>query len=417
MKSSNREHQRHVMGKEWLKVFLYASPLFAIALTALWHQFPPAITPPAAVLGGFFAYSLFSVAVGYRHPYFGYISMDRAGQLLCLLTLGGFHAAWISGLSYFLFSWGRLRRGIPLRNTINAVLFNTGTMTLMLLLASTWYEWVGGETPLVSISLRSIWAVFSTLVVMQIFNELAMYMLVYLRGGRARNTIVMQASAIEIGNGMVGMTLALVYNRQDTLLFLLVLITISIGMLVMKQYANIRLHLEALVKERTHALEDQAQRDALTGISNRRHANAFVSDQIEHARKTGADFSVVLIDVDHFKRINDNYLHTGGDQVLRQLASILTEHCRAGDLVGRYGGEEFLICFPMLNLEQARLAAEKLRLVVEEYNWADINPGIRLTISLGVAQWKPGMLLDELIMEADGKLYEAKSGGRNRVCY
>ncbi len=404
------------MGSEWLKVFVYASALFAMALAALWHQFPPAITPTPTVLAGFFVYTLFTVAAGYRHPYFGYISMDRVGQLLCLLTLGGFHAAWISGLSYFLFSWRRLRGGMPLRNTINAVLFNSGTMTLMLILGSAWYEWAGGETPLTSISLYSFWLVFSTLLVMQVFNELAMYLLVYLRGGNARNTIVLQTTAVEIGNGLVGMTLALVYNRQDIALFLLVLIVISIGILVMKQYASIRLHLEALVKERTHALENQAQRDSLTGISNRRHVNAFISEQIEHSRQTGTGFSVVLLDVDHFKAINDQYLHACGDKVLQQLADILKEHCRSGDLVGRYGGEEFLICFPRLNLEEARLAAEKLRLVVEEHNWANINPGIRLTISLGVAQWEPGMQLDELVKVADGKLYEAKSTGRNRVC-
>ncbi len=417
MEKNDNEHQRYIFGREWLRVFLFASLLFVMALVSLKYQAPPDKPVSPAVLAGFLIYALFTLAASYRHPYFGYISLDRAGQMLTLLTLGSFHAAWITGLSYFLYSWSRLLQGMPLRNTLNAVLINSGMMTLMLLLGGMWYRWWGGEVPMTRISLDSLLLVFSTLVVMQIFNQLVMYMLVYLRGGTPEKTAVLNGALLEIGIGLVGMTLALVYNRQDIPLFLLVLLVVSIGMLVMKQYASIRLHLEALVRERTHALQDLARRDSLTGISNRRHTDEFISDQIEHARQTGSALSIALLDIDHFKRINDKYLHATGDKVLQHLARVLKDHCRSSDLVGRYGGEEFLVCFPLLDLEGSRLASEKLRLLVEEQHWDGIAPGLKVTVSLGVAQWKPGMRTEDLVKAADQKLYEAKSAGRNRVCY
>ncbi len=417
MDKNNNEHHRHLSGKEWRRVFAFASLIFLAALAALKYQMPPDKPADPAILAGFLAYTLFTLAVSYRHPYFGYISPDRASQILCLLTLGSFHAAWISGLGHFLYSWIRLLRGVPLKNTINAVLANSGMMTLMLLLGGAWYQWWGGEIPMSQITVASLSLVLSTLLAMQIFNQLLMYILVRLRGGKPEKTAVLNGAFLEVGIGLVGMTLALVYNRQDMPLFLLVLIVVSVGMLVMKQYASIRLHLEELVRERTHALQDLARRDSLTGISNRRHADEFITDQIEHARQTGAPLSIALLDIDHFKRINDRHLHATGDKVLQHLARVLTDNCRSTDLVGRYGGEEFLVCFPLLDLEGSRLASEKLRLLVEEQNWDSITPGLKVTVSLGVALWKPGMRTEDLVNTADRKLYEAKSTGRNRVCY
>ncbi|WP_457674462.1 GGDEF domain-containing protein [Thiolapillus sp.] len=417
MENNNSEHQRYVFGKEWLRVFILACLLFATSLAFLPHLVASAPPVSPAVLAGFFIYALFTIAAGYKHPYFGYISLDRAGQMLCLLTLGSFHAAWISGLSYFFISWLRLFRGVPLRNTINAVLINSGMMTLMMILGGYWYLWWGGDIPMTDISFGALMRVLSTLVVMQIFNQLIMYLMVYLRGGRPEKTAVLNGALIEIIVGLVGMTLALVYNRQDMPLFLLVLVVVSIGMLVMKQYASIRLHLEALVQERTHALRNQAQRDPLTGISNRGHTDEFIAGQIAHAQQTGAHLSIALLDIDHFKHINDRYLHATGDKVLQHIAGLLTSHCRSGDLVGRYGGEEFLVCFPLLDLEGARLASEKLRRLVEQEDWDRMAPGLAVTISLGVAEWQPGMRTEDLVKEADRKLYEAKSAGRNRVCH
>lgn len=417
MDKSKNENQRYVFGTEWTRVFLYSSLLFLFALLGLWYFRDQAQPTSPAILASFLIYTFFTVVAGYRHPYFGYISMDRAGQLLCLFTLGSFHAAWISGFSYFLFSWLRLRRGVPLKNTINAVLVNTGMMTLMLLIAGTFYQWLGGIFPLEAVSVHNLLLVLLTLLVMQVFNDLAMLTLVFLRGGNPKKTLVLGATLIEMGTGFVGMTLAFVYNKHDLPLFLLVLAVISIGMLVMKQYANIRIHLEALVSERTQRLQDQAHRDPLTRLSNRRCTDLFIADQIEHARLSGSVFCIALLDIDHFKRINDRYFHATGDKVLQRLSQLLEKNCRATDLAGRYGGEEFIICFPTQLLDASIAASEKIRQLVEKENWDDIAPGMKVTVSLGVTQWQPGMNAAALVAAADEKLYKAKTSGRNQVCH
>ncbi len=417
VKSCNKLRQHQVPDKDGPGVFLFASLLFGTALLSLKYLELPETAVSPMVLTGFLVYSLFTLTVCYKHPYFGCISLDRAAQMLCLLTLGSFHAAWITGLSYFLVSWLRLFRGASLMHTINAVMINSGMMTLVLLLGGKWYQWQGGEIPMIHISQDSLLLVFSTLLVMQLLNQALMYVLVYLQGGNPNKTINFHGPLLEMGIGLVGMALALVYNRQDLSLFFLLLLVISAGMLVMSRYANIRLHLEALVRERTRTLRDLARQDSLTGISNRRHADEFIADQIDHARQTGAPLSIALLDIDHFKRINDKYLHATGDKVLQHLSRILKHNCRASDFVGRYGGEEFLICFPLQNLESARLASEKLRSLVEKQDWDRIAPGLKVTVSLGVAQWEPGMRTEDLVKAADQKLYEAKSAGRNRVCY
>ena len=417
MEKNDNEHQRYIFGREWLRVFLFASLLFGTALFILKYQGFPDTPVSPITLTGFLLYSLFALASGYRHPHFGHISFERAAQMLCLLTLGSFHAAWICSLSYFIFSWSFLLRSMPLSNTVNAALLNAGMTVLIVLLGADWYQWWGGEIPMNSISVNTLSLVVSTLLVMQLFNEMLMYLVVYLRGGNPRKTFLLHTAIVEIGIGLVGMTLALVYNRQDLPLFFLVTLVISIGMIVMKQYATIRQRLEALVCERTQALQDLARKDALTGISNRRHTDEFITGQIDHAQATGSYLSIALLDVDHFKQINDKYLHATGDKVLQHLSRILKDNCRSSDFVGRYGGEEFLICFTLQNLESARLASEKLRSLVEKQDWDRMAPGLKVTVSLGVAQWEPWMSCEDLVKAADQKLYEAKSTGRNRVCY
>ena len=403
--------------KDGLGVFLFASLLFSTALLNLKLLNAPETTGSPMELTGFFLYFLFTLSVCYKHPHFGCISLDRAAQMLCLLTLGIYYAAWICGLSYFLFSWLRLFRGAPIMHTVNAVMINTGMMVLVVVLGGKWYQWWGGEIPVAHITLETLLLVFSTLLVMQLLNQAIMYMLAYLQGRYASKTINLHGPILEVGIGLVGMTLALVYNRHDLPLFVLLLLVISTGMLVLSRYANIRLHLETLVRERTRALRTLARQDPLTGISNRRHTDEFITEQIDFAQQAGTPFSIAMLDIDHFKRINDKYLHATGDKVLQHLSKILKDNCRSNDFVGRYGGEEFLLCFPLHKLENALLVSEKLRNLVEKHNWDSIAPDLKVTVSLGVTQWEPGMRTEDLIKAADQKLYEAKSTGRNRVCY
>jgi two-component system cell cycle response regulator len=170
-----------------------------------------------------------------------------------------------------------------------------------------------------------------------------------------------------------------------------------------------------------HSLYDEVKRlsstDDLTGAANRRRL--FEQGEIEFSRSRRYDhqLSVVMIDVDHFKRVNDTHGHAVGDEVLREIA----DRCRAGvrtiDSVGRYGGEEFAIILPESDLEAAEIVAERLRAAVERTPVVTADGPVPVTISGGFATLDAATAsFEELIKEADRQLYRAKSEGRNRVC-
>ncbi|WP_176763961.1 GGDEF domain-containing protein [Aquimonas voraii] len=155
-------------------------------------------------------------------------------------------------------------------------------------------------------------------------------------------------------------------------------------------------------------LRDLADTDALTGVSNRRHFDRLLREGVERALLTGRRLSVLLIDVDHFKQVNDREGHLAGDEVLRQLGQLLQRAVRSDTVVARYGGEEFAVITPS-GLAEAVGLAERLRRAVE----ADS----RIRVSLGVASFEPKLDGDEpaLLARADRALYAAKAAGRNRV--
>lgn len=155
-------------------------------------------------------------------------------------------------------------------------------------------------------------------------------------------------------------------------------------------------------------LEYAAHRDALTGLLNRRQFYHLT----EHILPTGLDFSLLLVDADHFKGINDQFGHQKGDQVLVELARMLEANCRSGDYVFRWGGEEFLLLLPHTTTDMALNVAERVRLAVASINIADL-PGF--TVSIGVAHHLPDESMDALFKRVDEALYLAKNNGRNRV--
>jgi diguanylate cyclase (GGDEF)-like protein len=122
-----------------------------------------------------------------------------------------------------------------------------------------------------------------------------------------------------------------------------------------------------------------------------------------------AGHTIALIDVDHFKRVNDQHSHQVGDQVLRELAALLRAACRAGDIAARYGGEEFAVLFTDVAEAEALEAAERIRRLVEDFAWATVAAGLNVTVSIGVASGP------DLLALADRRLYQAKDAGRNRV--
>lgn len=163
-------------------------------------------------------------------------------------------------------------------------------------------------------------------------------------------------------------------------------------------------------------IEELVRRDDLTGVANRRGIMEALRWHQAQAERDGQPLSVALLDVDHFKRINDEHGHDSGDRVLRTLGALLAEHVRETDCAGRYGGEEFLLVLPGTTREQAQGALERLRASVESTAWADVFAGgARVTVSIGATVWRPGESVEATVRRADEALYEGKAGGRNRV--
>jgi diguanylate cyclase (GGDEF)-like protein len=159
------------------------------------------------------------------------------------------------------------------------------------------------------------------------------------------------------------------------------------------------------------ALVQQANTDALTGAFNRRFLDPCIAEMIERKRRHGAPASLLLIDIDHFKRINDRFGHASGDEVLRTLVRTFSERKRALDRLFRYGGEEFVLLLPDTATADALGVAERLRALAQATPMLD-EP---VTVSIGVAGLEDGQTQDEWLRRADGALYEAKNAGRNRV--
>ncbi|HHX40463.1 MAG TPA: diguanylate cyclase [Armatimonadetes bacterium] len=185
---------------------------------------------------------------------------------------------------------------------------------------------------------------------------------------------------------------------------------------------NVALRLKALqdaLRERNQLLAELATHDELTRLYNRRHLVQRLSEEVPRAKRYRLPLSCLLLDLDHFKRVNDTYGHPAGDAVLRQIASILRSSVRSVDVVGRYGGEEFLIILPQTGAEGARVLAERIRQRVEQEPFDIGGQTIHCTTSIGLAAASDGEVpdADDLIAEADRALYHAKAMGRNRVSF
>ena len=160
------------------------------------------------------------------------------------------------------------------------------------------------------------------------------------------------------------------------------------------------------------ALSQSSQIDALTGLPNRSCLNQRLPAESERCQRFGHKFSLIIMDIDHFKQVNDTFGHLIGDQVLMIFAKIVQKTCRSIDLAGRWGGEEFLILCPETSLEQAHILAERL---CDEVRNADFPTRRQQTVSAGVAELHDDDTLESLLHRADTALYQSKHDGRNRV--
>jgi diguanylate cyclase (GGDEF)-like protein len=174
------------------------------------------------------------------------------------------------------------------------------------------------------------------------------------------------------------------------------------------------------LRDARRQLTDLANVDELTGLGNRRLVNKALQEEINRARRSGAELSVILLDVDYFKNYNDTYGHPAGDSVLQKLADVMQRATtRAGEVVARYGGEEFILVLPGASSSSARRTAERLRdLVVEEQIPHETSKAANhVTVSQGVVTVRPDVELEpaDLINRADKALYQAKDAGRNAI--
>jgi two-component system cell cycle response regulator len=171
-------------------------------------------------------------------------------------------------------------------------------------------------------------------------------------------------------------------------------------------------NLEALFHEEVYRM---TVFDGLTGLHNRRFLMEFLDRELARSRRHGRPLSLAMIDVDHFKRINDEHGHLAGDHVLSVLGPLLNSKTRRDELVARWGGEEFAFVLPEAGVDEARQACEILRSLVESEPFRGGGETLRLTVSIGVAQFDPSMSADALVEAADRQLYQAKQAGRNCV--
>lgn len=160
-----------------------------------------------------------------------------------------------------------------------------------------------------------------------------------------------------------------------------------------------------------------ATTDDLTGLHTRRYFMEVLEQQKALSERDGSDFVICFADLDHFKHVNDGFGHHTGDIVLQKFSEILRNSIREIDYAARFGGEEFVLLLVNTDIEQSINVAERIREAIENYNFSDIAPALNVTTSIGIANFKMFNSLQETLMTADNRMYQAKELGRNKVIY
>jgi diguanylate cyclase (GGDEF)-like protein len=191
------------------------------------------------------------------------------------------------------------------------------------------------------------------------------------------------------------------------------IISVAVGLALVTLFA----YLTVRLRDREQRLHEVARTDPLTGVSNRRRFLELFALEFERVQRYGGELSCVMLDLDHFKAINDRYGHAVGDRVLAAAADAFRIGLRTADVIARWGGEEFALLLPQTNLSGAQAVAERCRCALEQAVIPVEGGKIRVTVSIGVASLRGGGVdsPDALMRSADAALYQAKHSGRNRV--
>lgn len=210
-----------------------------------------------------------------------------------------------------------------------------------------------------------------------------------------------------------------VYHIEESTLYLVkyfnMVSTMSILAYLSFVYSHAAATSEMQLHEASLELEKMATTDTLTNLLNRRALNDEIKREIARHNRMGTELVFALGDIDNFKEINDQHGHLNGDIILKKVAQTMTDNFRRGDLIGRWGGEEFLVLLVGANLKQAEAAAEMVRVEIENSDIDLDGQPINITITFGLCAYNKQLTIDECLLHADKGLYEGKAAGKNRV--
>ncbi|WP_024326097.1 diguanylate cyclase [Thioalkalivibrio sp. AKL19] len=279
-----------------------------------------------------------------------------------------------------------------------------GLVAAMILSRLAWHFHAGGplDAHLLVLAGGHYWAVGIVILA-------AFVMLEHRRGLRAGLAILVVATLIAV-SGIAGELQQGEFSREAAVY----LLRIHLFLAVLLGLASVATSMRDTVKDalvRSEALEQAARTDPLTGLANRRAAEAVLEQHAASVRHDGVPVSVISLDIDHFKSVNDTHGHATGDAVIAGVAAILRASVRKPDLVARWGGEEFLIVAPQVGREGGLELAERCRQAIARAPIAEVP----VTASFGVTTFEPQDTLDDVLVRADGMMYRAKEAGRDRV--
>lgn len=222
--------------------------------------------------------------------------------------------------------------------------------------------------------------------------------------------------ALRIVGGQIDIAVAT--STERWLFWAVVAVALGRFLAINAEVSRLRMHLHERNKElgsMAMKLSDLASRDELTGLWNRREFMRLLSAERRRAERQQSGFCVALLDADHFKQVNDRFGHLIGDAVLQELAKEMEGRRRMTDSLARYGGEEFTLLLLDHQAQAASVALERIRLGIEQNDWGRLAAGLRVTVSAGIAAWRPGEDVAQTLNRADVALYDAKSAGRNCI--
>ncbi|GAX88167.1 diguanylate cyclase [Lebetimonas natsushimae] len=205
-----------------------------------------------------------------------------------------------------------------------------------------------------------------------------------------------------------------IFYRNLVIIFLIILIfSVFLSFILFRKLKNVFFIYDKLLKEEKKKIEYESLHDPLTKIANRRFFNQKIKEEILRAKRYNHTFSIAMVDIDYFKKINDTYGHDIGDLVLKKMASFIKRHIRSTDIFARWGGEEFMLIFPYTDLQKAKQICEKLKKELQENEF--VQRPVKFTISCGITEFRKDNNIESIIKRADEALYEAKNGGRDRI--